>query len=191
MLDRAHVGPIVDYIWNRRFEPVIEYIVRDGAQGRELVERAPEQPNFSMRGRTVGALLRVVDVWHGELAGNQNRPMLHWAKSKNDDFEFTEGSIDDRRTWTIRELLSTEELITESQRMSHCVASYERSCVQGKCSIWSVELLSMNKFEPRLTIELGHPDGEIRQVRGKFNRRPNNEEVAILSRWKTTLGTPE
>lgn len=50
MLDRAHVGPIVDYIWNQRFEPRVEQVARGVP-----VQHPPVQPNFSMRGRTVQA----------------------------------------------------------------------------------------------------------------------------------------
>ncbi len=184
MLDRAHVGPIVDFIWNRRFEPVVEFVERGVP-----VEREPVQPNFSMRGRTVDTLLRDVAVWHGELAENSQRPNLMWAKSPLPDFEYAEGSDERRQVWTIRELVSTEELIAEGKRMQHCVASFDRSCSQGKCSIWSMACQADGKTDPRLTIELGLPDQAIRQVRGLRNRLPTREEKSILARWVGSLGS--
>src|SRR6056297_999575 len=104
MLDRAHVGPIIDFIWNRRFEPVIRY-----DQPGVPIEREPEQPNFSMRGRTAEGLLRAVAIWHGQLGEDQNRPMLQWQKSYHPDYEFMEGSGEEPECWSIRELLTTQE----------------------------------------------------------------------------------
>ena len=182
MLDRRHVGPIVDYIWNRKYEPVIVH-VRPGVPE----ERPPVQPNFSMRGRQPEALLLDVERWHGQLGSDKNRPLLRWSKSCFDEFEFSESSADDQRTWVIRELLSTVELIAEGKRMSHCVASYDRSCVSGSCSIWTMELCDAQGSHPKLTIELGHPKHMIRQARGKRNRLPDYQEKRIMKRWEATL----
>ena len=184
MLDRRHVGPIVDYVWNRKYEPIIEHVQPD-----VLEERPPIQPNFSMNGRQPETLLLEVERWHGELSEGKNRPLLRWDKSPFNEFEYVEGATDDQRTWTIRELLSTAELIAEGKRMSHCVASYDRSCKTGKCSIWTMELCDSEGKQPKLTIELGHPKFVILQSRGKRNRRPDDQEEKILARWEATLVT--
>lgn len=182
MLDRRHVGPIVDYIWNRKFESVIVYVQRGVPE-----ERPPVQPNFSMTGRQAETLLLDVERWHGELGSDINRPMLHWNKSPLGDFEFVEGAADERRTWIIRELVNTVELVAEGKRMSHCVASYDRSCTRGQCSIWTMEFCDAQGIHPKLTIELGHPNYAIQQARGKYNRLPNDQEKAVLARWETTF----
>ena len=62
MLDPSHISPIIDYIWNRKYENRIAFV----ATG--VVENlGPEQPNFSMRGRTADSLLRAVEAWHRQL----------------------------------------------------------------------------------------------------------------------------
>ena len=57
MLDRTHVHPIIDYIWNEKYVDQAEW----GADGM-LLNSGPPQPNFTMRGRTVDSLLAQVDA---------------------------------------------------------------------------------------------------------------------------------
>ncbi len=184
MLDTTLVNPIVDYIWNQRFEPVIVFVDRGIAE-----EHPPEQPNFTMRGRTVESLLRAVAAWHDQL-GNRPTGKLEWRKSDVADFRFPEGvqSKTNARTWRIGELLSSDELMAEGRIMKHCVATYAESCHQGTCSIWAMEVEEHDGTEKRLTIEVSHPEMEIRQIRGKRNRRASNEELAMIRRWSTEQG---
>ena len=58
LLDRCHVGPIVDYLQHQRFEASV-LLVAPGVR-----ERQP-QPNLSMHGRAADALLRQVKRWQG------------------------------------------------------------------------------------------------------------------------------
>jgi hypothetical protein len=87
------------------------------------------------------------------------------------------------KVWRIRELLSSQELIAEGRRMSHCVASYANSCHKGICSIWSMEVETDFGTEPLLTIEVNHQRKEMCQARGKANRLPTDKEKDILRRW--------
>lgn len=185
MLDRAHVNPIIDYIWNQRYEPVIVFVERGVAE-----ERPPEQPNFTMRGRTAEALVRAVDAWHGRLGREQSGGDLQWRKSAVPDFVLQEGSAagKEMRVWRIRELVSSKELVAEGRQQGHCVASYARSCHQGKCSIWALELQTFDGVEKRVTIEVGLPQGEVRQVRGARNRRASREEMQVVHNWASQNG---
>lgn len=185
MLDRAHVNPIIDYVWNQRYEPVIVFVERGVAE-----ERPPEQPNFTMRGRTAEALLRAVDAWHGRLGREQSGGDLQWRKSVVPDFVQPEGSAEGKamQVWRIRELVSSKELVAEGRQQGHCVASYARSCHQGKCSIWTLELQTFDGVEKRVTIEVALPEGEVRQVRGARNRRASREELQVLRNWACQSG---
>jgi hypothetical protein len=188
MLDLVHVNPIVDYLWNQRYEPRVEFVDRGVA--REL---GPAQPNLSMRGRTVTALLRELDEWHRRLGRESPGGRLQWRKSHFGDYRFVEGTGESRnmRIWRIRELLSSQELIAEGRRMHHCVASYAASCHGGKCSIWSMDVETDKGIEPLLTIEVGHDTKEIRQVRGIRNRLSTEKEKEVIRRWalQEKLGT--
>jgi hypothetical protein len=185
MLDTAHIGPIVDYIWNQKYEEVLEFVER-GVVGR----RGPAQPNFSMKGRTVTALLEQVDRWHHGLGKRKAGVDLSWAKSAVADFEFIEGSAEHKnmRIWKIRELLSSAELIDEGRKMRHCVATYAMSCQRGDCGIWSMTVQTKEGIERVLTIEVRLATTTIRQVRGRCNRFPDSKEREIIHRWASKAG---
>ncbi|MCD4726658.1 MAG: PcfJ domain-containing protein [Pirellulales bacterium] len=180
MLDPVHINPIIDYIWNQRYEPRIAFVERGVAR-----EVGPEQPNLSMRCRTVASLLRAVDEWHRRLGRETSGGRLQWRKSAFRDFEFIEGSVKSKnmKIWRIRELLGSQELITEGRRMCHCVASYSNSCYKGLCSIWSMDVETDDGIEPLVTVEVNHQRNEICQIRGKRNRLPIDKEKDILQRW--------
>ena len=92
------------------------------------------------------------------------------------------------KVWRIRELLSSSELIAEGRAMRHCVASYSRSCYNGICSIWTVDVETEEGTEKLLTVEVATASNLIRQVRGKRNRRPTEKEKEILQRWAMQEG---
>lgn len=185
MLDPAHVGPIVDYIWNQRFEPQTVFVARGVAE-----ERAPIQPHFSMRGRTAEALLREVDAWHVCLGKESLGGDLQWRKSDIQEFRFDEGSsvTQNLKVWRIQELLSSAELMAEGRQMHHCVASYARSCDAGKCTIWAMSCEADAEKESVLTIEVDPASREVRQVRGKYDRLAREAEKSIIRRWTEQEG---
>ncbi len=180
MLDRAHVNPIVDYIWDQKYEDRMVFVERGVAENR-----GPAQPNFSMKGRTPESLLRQVNEWHRRLGKEAKSGDFQWIHSKIKDFEFIEGRKESKnmKIWRIRELVSSQELLAEGRIMRHCVATYARSCYTGKCTIWTMDLADHLGVNKRLTIEL-HPTSKvIRQVRGQNNRLPEEKEKSIIRRW--------
>ncbi|MDE0484572.1 MAG: PcfJ domain-containing protein [Candidatus Poribacteria bacterium] len=180
MLDVSHVHPIIDYIWNQKYENQRVFVERGVAE-----EIDPPQPNFSMNGRTPNTLLRQVNEWHRRLGKATRGGSFQWPRSEIGEFHFRVGSEKkgNLRYWHIRELLSTDELIYESRKMNHCVSSYARSCYTGKKSIWTVESEDENGRHKALTVEISRPDNLIRQVRGKRNRLPTLAEKYLLERW--------
>lgn len=184
-LDLTHVNPIIDFIWNQRFEPQIVFVDRSVAE-----ERPPVQPNFSMRGRTVHALLEAVNAWHRRLGHATSVANLQWQKSEIEDFVLQEGHEEspNGRTWRIRELVCSAELTAEGKQLGHCVSSYAGSCHRGTCSIWAMDVTTEAGTEKCLTIEVGRPQNEIRQARGRFNRRPSDDERRVLGVWAAQCG---
>lgn len=180
MLDVSHVHPIIDYIWNQKFENQHVFVERGIAE-----ENGPLQPNFSMKGRTPETLLRQVYEWHRQLGRATRGGKFQWARSDIEEFSLREGSEKKRnlKFWHIRELLSTDELSQESRTMRHCVSSYAKSCYSGKKSIWTVESEDENGRRKVLTVEILRPENLIRQVRGKQNRLPTLTEKFLLERW--------
>lgn len=179
MLDRSHVGPIVDYIQHLKFKSGDTVIVH----GR-IERQPPAQPNFTMKGRTAEALLRQVERWH-EILAKKDQPRAEWLASGISGFEFIEGSEkgENLRVWTLTELLSSKALTAEGRAMKHCVASYARSCAYGATSIWALEVESIEGRRKVLTVEVNRRTRTICQARGKCNVAPGEKHRGILRRW--------
>lgn len=186
MLDRAHVHPIVDFIWNEKY---VDQHEQDG-NGR-LRSVGPAQPNFTMRGRTADSLLAQVNAWHRRLGrlthGVSER---RWSRWVIDDYRFVEGggSANNTRVWQIRELLSGKELVAEGRTQKHCVASYVNSCVRGVSAIYTMDQQDSSGERKLLTIEVSRKYRVVLQVRGKRNRFPTTAEELVLNRWTQDNG---
>jgi hypothetical protein len=177
MLDRRHVGPIVDYLHDQKYHT--RQMINEAG---ELVNIPPPQPNLTMRGRTAASLLVQVERWHGMLARVRGAENVRFKLSGHKPGTFITGSDDRQVVWTFRELLNTHELIEEGRKMKHCVSSYARSCVEGRCSIWAMEAQSRIGLEKCQTLEVSR-DGAIVQCRGRQNRYPTEPEISIVKRW--------
>jgi PcfJ-like protein len=179
MLDPVHISPIIDYIWYQKYEHRERFLEQGVAE-----DIGPEQPNFSMRGRTVESLLRAVDAWHQQLGKEVKGGKLQWKKSEIDDYKFIEGSKESKnmKIWRIRELLNSNELVAEGREMKHCVVTYAHSCSKRICSIWTMDVETKDCLEKLLTIEV-NDSKFIQQVRGKCNRNPIEKEKAVIKRW--------
>ena len=184
MVDPSLVGPITDFIHNVKFEP--REILRPGG-GVELAE--PPQPNFAVKGRSAGKLLRQMEEWHEELgrdfgededgdSGRGRKALVRWEPSGLRSLAIREENpqTGEKTTWTVQELLSNRELSSEGRAMHHCVASYAKNCRRGSTSIWSLQALSGDQGDqerqPVMTIAVDVPRKSVTQVRGKYNIAP-------------------
>lgn len=187
MLDRAHVNPIIDYIWNEKYVDLHEY----DANG-SLLNTGPAQPNFTMRGRTGDSLLAQVEAWHRRLGlGTHTAGDSRWSRWMIDDFKFVEGNTTaagNSRVWQIRELLSSKELVAEGRKQKHCVASYASSCSSGVSAIYTMDVCDYDGERKLLTIEVNRKHRLVCQVRGKRNRLPTKAESLVLGRWTQLNG---
>lgn len=181
MLDRAHVGPIVDYLHAQKFE------VRECVSGPGVVELIqPPQPNLSMKGRSPESLLKQVERWHGSLAKSSGAQNTFFKASGIRGFRQKTGEHK-QNTWQIKELLSGAELIVEGRAMKHCVASYASACAAGRCSIWTMEYMTPQGIQKRQTIEVRN-DKTVVQCRGKRNVLPTAAEFNVIQRWSAAAG---
>lgn len=182
MFDIVNVGPIVDYIWEKKYTQRRVFVARGQVEFLD-----PEQPNFSMTGRTPESLLNQVNRWHRQLGKEKKGGNLQWEHSKHKDFEVKEGKEGrNLRYWKIKELLSTAELKAEGRAMRNCVASYAHSCFHGSCSIWSLQVEDWSGTHNRGTIEVRYR--EIRQARASRNEWLPKHEFGIMSRWARREG---
>jgi len=180
MLDMVHVGPIIDWLYNQKYT-VQHVFVRPGV----AENRPPVQPNLSMHRRDANTTLREVNEWHRQLGRDKKNVNLQWASCGIRPFKFIEGVVGEKnmKIWTIRELLSGKELSDEGKKMHHCVGSYATSCHSGRVSIWAMELQTYEGLQKRLTLEVLNANKEIRQARGLYNVRANQQDNNIIARW--------
>ena len=75
---------------------------------------------------------------------------------------------------------STDEIKEEGSQLVHCVSSYIDDVIDGKTSIVFLREKA-NPDKPLVTIEIR--DGALNQVRGYYNREPNENEVEFLKKY--------
>ena len=73
-----------------------------------------------------------------------------------------------------------DDLIKEGNELSHCVASYVNSVIEGKCKIYFMRKTD-NLEHPFATIEVRGDN--IRQCRGYANRRLSDKEREFVKMW--------
>jgi PcfJ-like protein len=180
-LDSIHIGPIVDYLNSQKFVPQEDFL-EEGELGRP----GPPQPNLTMKGRTKGSLLRLVEEWHKSLRHRPKVVPVYWERSGIGELRFIERDGRDQeppRTWTIQELLNSGELYREGLAMQHCVASYVRACAGRASSIWSMRIENEVRRHRVMTIEVDLKNRTICQARRRRNARPNGKAREMLERW--------
>lgn len=180
LLDRERIGPLCDYVCHRqRFVP-----------------------GFSLKGRSIEALLRDMDGWHRRL--NASKAEAHRAPVAFEPSGFkgykvekadTGGPVGkngfsaEPRIWTVQEILSSTELRHEGQTLHHCVYSYADPVIARQTSIWSLLLTGpAGTSEKLVTLEVSNGTRSIVQARGKHNRLTTAQEDKVVLGWATRNG---
>lgn len=179
-----HVNPIVDFINANKFagEGVLT------AEGPET--RAARWPDFSIKGRSLKSILRLVTAWHADLSTNKKAPWCSWRESGIPGYRFLEkrpGEQGDLE-WTIQQLLDSGALQTEGRAMRHCVYSYVNRCRRGETTIWSLRLRIDGEEKRMVTIEVDPRKRAIIQARAKCNRWPGARSGEIIRQWAPSAG---
>jgi PcfJ-like protein len=172
-----------------------------------------QNPEFSLKGRTLVSLGRQMHEWHRDLvtiarieaARHRAEAALARARGQASPFDAPDhgswkgAAIADwswspvvkdpskREQYLVIQLRTAAELVAETRAMHHCVASYAAKCVAGRASIWSLRRRAEGRIERLLTIELD-PQHRAIQVRGFANRTAGIEEVKLLERWAKARG---
>ena len=150
-LNPTQVGPIVDFLQAVRHERV-EVTTQEGLR---LINQ-PE-PHFSIKGRSLASIQRLVDAWHRRL-GRQAGRTLVWPRSRQQPLMYEERQLDPDLPpvrWEVVELTSSIDLRMEGQALQHCVASYAPYCASGLSRIWSLRRITgSSTFASVATIEV-------------------------------------
>jgi hypothetical protein len=177
-IDLAQVGPMLDFVQAIRHERVAVE-TPDG-----VVMRDPPHPSFSMQGRTVRSLLRLMQDWHRSL-GLANGG-LTWTPSPLEPMLIEEPSQDASAppvVWQLMELTNGAQLRTEGTALHHCVASYADRCWRGASRIWSLRVRRGEKVRHVLTIEVDMKRRAVVQARGWGNRAAAGKALRLLQDW--------
>lgn len=183
MADPRQVGPVVDYLFAQKFEPVGR--VWDNGSFREL---GPPQPGLSMKGRSFQSLLRQVRVWHGQLSRSPEAKGIAWSPCGIRGLDRVEGEPGRQRRFVVLELLTSADLQEEGRVMRHCVYSYASSCARGRCAIFSLRVDEGKGLVRQTTIEVTPSARAVVQARGRLNNRPGAVELRILRAWAVQAG---
>jgi hypothetical protein len=176
-LDLGDVGLLVDYLHHQKFERERVIIGEDTE-----IDLDPPQPGLSLKGRTLPGLLRTAVAWREQ----QARPRLlrrrfTWPRSAIGAYRQDD---EQGRTWTIRELLDSDELAAEGKAMHHCVADYYvETCARRETTIWSLGVETPEGRERVLTIEVDPGTKAVRQASMHCNAEPDAWCRTVLERW--------
>ena len=179
-----HVNPVVDFIHANKFAG--DEVLTEG--GHEI--RNAPWADFSIKGRTLKSILRLVSAWHADPAISKNGGWCSWGKSGIQGYRFLEKRPEEEgdRDWTILELLDSGALQAEGRAMHHCVYSYADRCRRGETTIWSLRL-RVNGHEKRIvTVEVNPHRRSIIQARSKCNRQPVGRSGEIIRQWAAWAG---
>jgi PcfJ-like protein len=184
-LDSNNVGPIVDFLQAVRHERV-EVTTPEGLR---LID--PPEPHFSIKGRSLASIQRLVDAWHRRL-GRQVGGALVWPRSRQQPLTYEERRLDPDVPpvrWAIVELTSSIDLRMEGQALQHCVASYAPYCAGGLSRIWSLRRITCSSTIASVaTIEVNPRARAIVQARGLRNRAVSHRARELISLWARREG---
>lgn len=150
-----------------------------------LAARHAEQAGFSLKGRTLGSVVALMEAWHRDLARIRRVGEGSWAGSPLPDWEHAIRPADAPHkavTWSVRQIRTGRDLAEEGNRMRHCVYTYREACMSGRCSIWALRATTWEGERRHLTIELD-ARRRVVQIRGLANRLAKPVELDVLRRW--------
>lgn len=179
-----HVNPIVDFVHANKFAGN-EVQTENGA-----VTRNAPWPDFSIQGRTLKSILRLVTAWHSDLSANKLGQRFSWRQSGIQGYRFLEKRPEEEhdRDWAILELKDSGALHAEGRAMRHCVYSYANRCRLGETTIWSLRLRVNGEEKRMVTIEVDPRRRSIIQARAKCNQRPGVRSFEIIRQWAAWAG---
>ena len=176
MFNPEKISEVIDYIYDQKY--TLKRVVQpDGKFVNQI-----QQPNFTMKGRTPMSLLNQSDEWHRFAALNavREKNATEWEPINIPDGHFENSD----NKYNIIQLTKTKELITEGNRMHHCVGTYASACIRKTCSIFSFRVTNHKKGlydSSEVTLEIR--SRTIVQARGKYNKKPEAYHMQLITKW--------
>lgn len=182
-IDADQVAPLIDFLHAVRHE-TISISTADG-----IIVRQPPCPNFSLRGRTLKSVTRLMEQWHRNVGwgeeglsweGSNIRPLVQVMPNADPTAPHT--------VWELTELISSRQLRAEGTALQHCVASYTYECWKGRSRIWSLRRRKGLSYKSVVTVEVNPANRTIIQARAFRNRQVSGQPLSILRLWAAKEG---
>lgn len=144
--------------------------------------------NYCMKGRTLQSAMHQMEQWHRDLARITRLGNHKWSGIDIPDKTYIRDHdtpwVMKNQVWSFKQILNSKELGQEGNVMRHCVYSYQKRCVYGTTSIWSLRL----NDQRTLTLEVNNTMRSIVQIRGLANRLAKKEEMVPIRVWASENG---
>lgn len=123
--------------------------------------------------------------WKAAQAERQQWRRGEWKALGIPNFQVddTRLSLYGSRSWTIREILSQDELTREGNALNHCVGSYAWRCMSGVSSIWSLKVHGRSSSSRLITIEVDPRKQQIVTALGFRNSAPSRDARRVMETW--------
>lgn len=93
------------------------------------------------------------------------------------------------RIFAIEQIVDGEALVSEGIAMKHCVGTYAATAKKGEVAIFTMKVGHDGAVPRRaVTIEVDPKTKTVKQVRGKANRRADDDEKGVLRAWAEQRG---
>lgn len=141
-------------------------------------------PEFSLKGRNFNSVNRLAIEFQRNNTNHYQSIFfsISWAGANYNEIYFKNLNS---TSYKIVQLLTTEALQAESNRMSHCVWTYASRCKLGICSIWSLREEYNDGWVPRVTIQVDR-NRNIVQMKSRFNENPSDYHLEMIKNWAQT-----
>jgi hypothetical protein len=182
-IDADQVAPLIDFLHAIRHETIAIHT----AEG--FLVRQPLFSNFSLKGRTLKSVTRLMEQWHGNVGWGEEG--LSWEPSSIRPLVQESPNADPtapHTVWELTELTSSGQLRAEGTALQHCVASYTYGCWKGRSRIWSLRRRRGLSYKSVVTVEVNPASRTIIQARGFRNRRVSGRPLSVLRLWAAKEG---
>jgi hypothetical protein len=158
-------------------------------EGRKIAEISDwmDRNNINIASYSFEQAVVASDEWHktiaGQGSGKQYEPtnrklVVYGPKWKNKEWQ----------GWTIQEIVSQNDLLTEGNMMNHCCANYYDEVKRGSTRFFS---LRDPKNHPHVTMSTNSDGKDVKQIQGNSNQVPDNQYKTMIKEWVTSEKGPE
>ena len=143
--------------------------------------------NTNLAGLTLDQADQFAENWHDVISG-EGEGLEYYGEKKEDVVFGPQWSRPDWAGWTIKKVVTKNNLKTEGGKVGHCVGSYCDDVMKGNTRIFSLRDPSNM---PYVTMEVDPKSWTFRQIYGDGpktgNTEPSKNLKAMIGEWMRTL----